>query len=132
MGAFHQICWCFLFENIGHRTATNVHRSSSSQNSCLFFALAAFGLWGLVQPIFRALYPYAPLAIVAHRTIWSCLFIWVWLALRGKIGGATPFMTDWKTLLILALTGMLIFVNWGFISFRCSLNACWMRLLGIL
>ena len=88
------------------------------QNSGLFFALAAFGLWGFVQPYFFGLYEgMSPLLVVAHRTIWSCLFIWLWLRFRGKVQGAMALLRDGKSALILALTGTLIFTNWGIYIF---------------
>ena len=91
---------------------------SSKQNSGLIFALAAFGFWGLVQPYFFGwVQDVPPLVVVAHRTLWSCLFIWVWLAFRGKLRGGLSLLQDAKTFAILLLTGLLIFSNWGLYIF---------------
>ena len=87
---------------------------NKSQNSGLFFAVAAFGFWGLVQPYFFGVYgDVNPLVVVAHRTFWSCGFIWLWLLMRGKISGGWTLLQDRKMAALLALTGMLIFTNWG-------------------
>lgn len=88
--------------------------SPKSPTTGLQFALAAFGFWGLVQPYFFGLYEdVSPLVVVAHRTLWSCGFIWIWLALRGQVGGGLALLRDGRTALSLALTGALIFSNWG-------------------
>jgi len=87
---------------------------ADSARAGLFFALAAFGFWGLVQPyFFGALEHWGPWVLVAHRTLWSCLFIWVWLAFRRKIRSALALFAQPRMLGVLALTGGLIASNWG-------------------
>ena len=82
--------------------------------SGLIFAITAFGFWGFVQPYFFTLFQEtSALTLMAHRTIWSCLFIWIWLILRGKVTSALALFTDWKMVGVLALTGLLITSNWG-------------------
>ncbi len=78
------------------------------------FAFAAFGFWGLVQPYFFDLFAdWGALVIMAHRTVWSCLFMWVWLVFRGKVTGALALFTDARLIGILTLTGVLVAANWG-------------------
>lgn len=82
------------------------------------FALAAFIFWGLLQPYFFGAFDGIPaLVVAAHRTLWSCLFIWIWLALRGKLGSALGLFGDAKTVLILLITGLLITSNWSIYIF---------------
>ena len=88
--------------------------SPQTKKSGLYFALLAFGFWGLVQPFFFGIYDDVnPLAVVAHRTLWSCILIWIWLAMRGVVGGGWALLTKGRTALILGITGALIFANWG-------------------
>lgn len=90
------------------------HNPDKQFGSGLAFALAAFGFWGLVQPyFFGAFDTWGALVIVAHRTLWSCLFIWVWIAFRGKVPGALAMFREPRMVAIMALTGFLIASNWG-------------------
>lgn len=76
------------------------------------YGLAAYGWWGLVPLYFRALRDVPPLEILAHRIVWSLLFL-----------GAVLFATRrWTHVLAclrlgphcrtLLLTAVLIAVNW--------------------
>lgn len=50
--------------------------------------------------------------ITAHRVAWSCVFVLVWLALRGDLGKLTVVVERRGLLLRLAATSVLITVNW--------------------
>jgi chloramphenicol-sensitive protein RarD len=80
--------------------------------SGLLLGLAAYTLWGGMPLYFRALRHVSASEIVAHRIVWSLVFLallltlWKrWPALRSAI--STP-----KVALTLALTAALISVNW--------------------
>ena len=80
----------------------------------LGFALAAFGFWGLVQPYFFGAFQEADaLVIMAHRTAWSCVFIWLWLAYRGRIGLTLTLFGNPRMVGLLFCTGLLIAGNWA-------------------
>lgn len=90
------------------------HDSAKDFRAGLFFALAAFGFWGLVQPyFFGAFEDWEALVIASHRTLWSCLFIWIWLAFRRKLVSGLALFKDLKMVAVLFLTGLLITSNWG-------------------
>ena len=80
----------------------------------LFFSLAAFGFWALIQPyFFGAFEESSALIVMAHRTLWSCVFIWIWLALRNKISSALTLFRNIKLIMVMAVTGLMITTNWG-------------------
>ena len=90
------------------------HNPDQQFGTGLAFALAAFGFWGLVQPyFFGAFETWGALVIVAHRTLWSCLFIWIWIAFRRDLSGALAMFRQPRMLAVMALTGFLIASNWG-------------------
>ncbi|GAA4693020.1 EamA family transporter RarD [Phytohabitans rumicis] len=77
------------------------------------FGLAAYGIWGFFPLYIRLLRPAGPVEILAHRVVWSCVFVALlltglrnWRFLRelarhpGKLAGIT-------------LAALLIAVNWG-------------------
>jgi len=78
----------------------------------LWLGLGAYLLWGVLPLYFKALGHVAPSDIVAHRILWSVIFLaavltlWRrWPALRGAL--AAP-----KVMLTLAITALLIGGNW--------------------
>lgn len=78
----------------------------------LLLGLGAYLLWGVLPLYFKAIAHVDPVEIVAHRIIWSLLFLGAlatlwrrWPMIRTAL--ATP-----KVLGILVLTALLIGVNW--------------------
>ena len=74
--------------------------------------LAAYGLWGLFPLYFPLLEPAGGVEIVAHRVIWSLLFVAVLLtAVRGW-PQVRATVTDRRALLVLSGAAVLIAANW--------------------
>jgi len=74
--------------------------------------LAAFTLWGLFPVYFHALSAVPALQIIAHRILWSALFLLAWTTLRRQLGVLSATLTRPALLARLALTALLISVNW--------------------
>ncbi len=76
------------------------------------FGLAAYGLWGVLPIYFKAIATIAAVDIVAHRVIWSLPFLRLLLVFgNGREKVRAAFGTR-KTVGILALTALLIGINW--------------------
>jgi chloramphenicol-sensitive protein RarD len=78
----------------------------------ILLGLAAYAIWGVMPLYFKLLAGIAPTEIVAHRILWSLIFLGVlatlwhrWPAIRAAL--ATP-----KVLITLVVTALLIAVNW--------------------
>lgn len=78
----------------------------------LLFGLGAYLLWGVLPLYFKLLQGVAPSEIVAHRIIWSLVFLVLlvtlwrrWPAIRAALAASRVVMT-------LAVTAMLIAANW--------------------
>ncbi len=78
----------------------------------LAFGLLAYGLWGVLPIYFKQLAGVSPLDIVAHRIVWSLLFLAVLLAMIRGWGQVQTALRDRKTLVLLLATSVLIAVNW--------------------
>ncbi|HEY0510054.1 MAG TPA: EamA family transporter RarD [Blastococcus sp.] len=74
--------------------------------------LAAYSLWGLFPLYFPLLEPAGGLEIVAHRVLWSLLFIGLLLTVVRRWGLVRALVTDRRRLLVLAGAAVLIAVNW--------------------
>ena len=78
----------------------------------LLFGLSAYLLWGVLPLYFKALASVRPTEIVAHRIVWSLVFLaalvtaWKrWPAIRTALGSS-------RVMMILMVTALLIGVNW--------------------
>ena len=75
-------------------------------------ALGAFGLWGLVPIYFKFVGQTGPDEIIAHRVVWSVLFLGLVLILRHRRNLLPRLRISSRTLMALMLSGSLIVVNW--------------------
>jgi len=79
--------------------------------SGLVYALLSYGIWGIFPLYWKLLLHVPPQQILAHRIVWSLIFLVVILLWRrNKI--FIQYLTSPGTLLLLALTGVLIGSNW--------------------
>jgi chloramphenicol-sensitive protein RarD len=75
-------------------------------------ATAAFVIWGLFPVYLHPLSIVPATQVIAHRIVWSCLFILVWMMLRGELGQLRATLRRPALLARLALTASLISCNW--------------------
>ncbi|MFW3172885.1 EamA family transporter RarD [Geodermatophilus sp. CPCC 206100] len=76
------------------------------------FGLGAYGLWGLFPLYFPLLEPAGGLEIVAHRVLWSLLFVAVLLTVVRRWSHVRAAFADRRTLLVLLGAALLIGINW--------------------
>jgi chloramphenicol-sensitive protein RarD len=74
--------------------------------------LGAYVLWGVFPLYFPLLEPAGGFEIVAHRIVWSLLFIALLLTVRRGWGQVRALMADRRALLVLAAAAVLIAANW--------------------
>ena len=74
--------------------------------------LGAYALWGLFPLYFPLLEPASGLEIVAHRVLWSLLFVGVLLTAVRRWSLVRAAVADRRTLLVLAGAAVLIAGNW--------------------
>lgn len=74
--------------------------------------LGAYALWGLFPLYFPLLEPSSGLEIVAHRVLWSLLFVGLLLTAVRRWSLVRAAVTDRRTLLVLGGAAVLIACNW--------------------
>jgi chloramphenicol-sensitive protein RarD len=74
--------------------------------------LAAYAMWGLFPLYFPLLKPAGGLEIVAHRVLWSLLFIGLLLTVVRRWSHVRALVTDRRRLLVLTGAAVLIAANW--------------------
>lgn len=77
------------------------------------YGLTAYVLWGFFPIYFKLLAPSPPLEILAHRVIWSVLFIGVVLLVARNRHFLGRILRDRRLLGGITLAAMLIGVNWA-------------------
>jgi chloramphenicol-sensitive protein RarD len=73
---------------------------------------AAFTIWGLFPVYLHPLSAVPAIQVIAHRIVWSCLFILGWMLARGQLGRLSFTLTRPALLLRLTVTALLISSNW--------------------
>ena len=75
-------------------------------------ALGAFIVWGLFPLYLKPLHAVGTLEVIAHRVTWSCVFIFIWMLVRGELGQVRATLTNPALLWRLCISAGLITVNW--------------------
>jgi chloramphenicol-sensitive protein RarD len=74
--------------------------------------IAAFLVWGTLPLFWKQLSEIPPLAITAHRVLWSTVTLLIILAIRGRLHVFFEKIRRPRTLINSSLTGALLCANW--------------------
>lgn len=86
--------------------------SSTEARAGVWFALAAYGIWGLLPIYLKALSAAPADEILVHRIIWSLVFTGVLVAARGRLKVMWRALRTGRTALGLVASACLIAINW--------------------
>jgi chloramphenicol-sensitive protein RarD len=78
----------------------------------LIAAASAFGIWGLFPLYLKALQGTPSLQFIAHRAVWSVLFVIGWMVGRRELRKLRDSLTNFRTMRLLIATAALISINW--------------------
>src|SRR4051812_5610021 len=84
----------------------------SNRRAGLLFGLGAYLAWGVLPLYFKLLVQVPPVEIVAHRIIWSLIFLVALVTLWRRWPAIRRAMSSWRVLGILFVTASLIAANW--------------------
>ncbi len=91
----------------------------------IWFALAAYGYWGVAPVYFKFVEFESPLEIVAHRVVFSVVLLAMLIMVRGQL--YTLRRLGKREIGWLAVSGVLVSINWAVFVWRCRQTACWKR-----
>lgn len=77
------------------------------------YALAANAIWGFFPLYFHQFVGISAWEVLAHRALWSLLFVILAVAALGKLADGLVLLRDPKRLRWFLASGLLIAVNWG-------------------
>jgi len=81
-------------------------------NSGVTAALLAYGLWGLMPLYFRLMAPATAIEVLAHRIVWSLLFLVGVLGMRRQWSWLRPALADRAVMQRFIASALLIAANW--------------------
>ncbi len=85
----------------------------TQQKQGVFFALAAFLMWGLAPIYFKEIDHIAALEILMHRVVWSCVLLVVIILVIKQWHKVKTVLLNTKLMLGLVVTSLLLGFNWG-------------------
>ena len=83
-----------------------------SARTGVLFALAAYGFWGIVPMYFKAVAHVPATQVLAHRVVWAVLLTLAMTIWIGRGGDLLALRKRPRALGVLAITSVLIAVNW--------------------
>ncbi|MGB1236876.1 MAG: EamA family transporter RarD [Pseudomonadales bacterium] len=87
-----------------------MQKSEFSQG--VFYALAAYILWGIAPLYFKAV-DYVPAdEILLHRIVWSCALLLVLVLLTGQVSAVKALLKQPRQVITLTFTAVLVAANW--------------------
>lgn len=78
----------------------------------IWYALAAYGIWGLFPLYWKPLHDIPALQIIGHRIGWSFILLVVIILVTKQWGAFRAATTNKRTLLAYTATAVLITINW--------------------
>lgn len=86
--------------------------SHTSTRSGMIYGIAAFASWGLLPLYWIQLSAIPSLEIIAHRVVWSLLFLSLYVFKKGILDEVLAALRSPRHILLLAFSGFLIALNW--------------------
>lgn len=93
---------------------TSVQAKNDAQHAAagLGYGILAYLIWGFFPVYFKALTAVSPYQVLSHRIVWSVLFLWIVVGLRGKWKELRDALRNRRVLGILTVSALLIATNW--------------------
>jgi chloramphenicol-sensitive protein RarD len=82
------------------------------ESAGILLAGGAYAIWGVVPLFWRMLGDVPPFELTVHRVLWCALFLAAVAAWRGRTSRIVSILREPRTIATLALTSVLISVNW--------------------
>lgn len=89
-------------------------------NRGVVLALTAYLLWGAFPLYFKAVQSIPPADMLAHRVLWSAVFVWALLAAQRRWQWIERVFADPRVLATFALSAVMVSLNWGVYIYAVS------------
>lgn len=105
-------------------TAGEAHRRHAGSHAGwgVAYSAGAYAIWAMFPVYFKAVAQVPAMQVLAHRVIWSLLFLGIVIAMRGGYGMVSQAMLAPRIRRLLALSSVAIAVNWGVFVWAVSVG----------
>src|SRR5690606_18403890 len=93
-------------------TAVPARQDANETRKGAAAALVAYAAWGFLPILVNMIDQAGTVLIVAERTFWSFVLLAGILAFTGGFAEVRALLTDWRRFRVLALSTVLLVVNW--------------------
>lgn len=93
-------------------STTPIADAAQERRAGLIYGLSAYLLWGVLPLYFKAVAHVSPGEILAHRIIWSLIFLAVLVTVWRRWTSVRAALASRKVFLMLVASALLIAVNW--------------------
>ena len=90
--------------------------------SGISYGVGAYAIWGLLPIYWRALSRASASEILAHRAIWSLFACYLFLTFQKQLKEAFALIKNRRSFSLLALTSLLLSINWGIYIWAVSVD----------
>ncbi|WP_395362478.1 EamA family transporter RarD [Streptomyces sp. YH02] len=88
-------------------------KTDNEERAGLLYGIGAYGMWGLVPLFWPLLKPAGSVEILAHRMVWSLVFVGVALLAVRRWGWIRELVRSPRKLGLITVAAAVITVNWG-------------------
>src|SRR5438105_1066779 len=92
------------------------------ERSALIAGIAAFATWGLIPGYWKLLKTISPPEILAHRFVWTSLFLVVVLSWQQRWPEVKEVLRSRRATLFCLTSGLAVATNWFFFIFAVLIN----------
>jgi chloramphenicol-sensitive protein RarD len=78
----------------------------------IWYAVGAYGVWGLMPIYWKWLGTVPALQVISHRIVWSCVFLALLVAIRREFGAFRRTAFAPRTFKLYLLAAVMIGINW--------------------
>ncbi len=100
----------------------NTPPGAPDESAGILFAAIAYGVWGVMPLYWRLLGDVPPVELTVHRVLWCAVFLMIVVAWRGRASRIVSIVREPRTIATLALTSVLITVNWTIFIYCVATN----------
>ena len=91
----------------------NPAAQKSGYNSGLVAGVGAYVMWGLVPLYWPLLKPASAMEILAHRVVWSLVFLLIIVYFKNLFSDIKSALFDKRIMILLFFASIFITINWG-------------------
>jgi chloramphenicol-sensitive protein RarD len=88
----------------------------------IVYALGSYTLWGILPVYWKLVNSVFSMEVLAHRVLWACIFVTAIVLYSRQLSAIKAIISDRKQLRNVAVSAVLITINWGLYIWAVNSN----------